>query len=374
MYRKMQASLLVTVSLMIWVSAPVLSVSAADAGLRVPPGFRLQEIAQVPNARSMVMGDNGTLFVSSQFVGKVHAVVDPLGEHPQVYLLDEKMRIPNGIAFADGDLYIAEPGRVLRYPSIEARLSDPGEPEIIVDDLPVAKQHIWKYIAFGPDGKLYVTIGSPCNVCDEPDYGLILRMDSDGTHREIIARGIRNSVGFDWQPGSGELWFTDNNRDLMGDDEPPDELNRITRPGLHFGFPFCHGVNTVEPEAELAALGTCANSESPVLEFPAHVAPLGMAFYQGDMFPDAYQGQIFIAEHGSWNRSQKIGYRVSLVKLDETGQRVVSYEPFIEGWLKDDEASGRPVDVLVAPDGSLLVSDDKEGKIFRVTYVGAVKE
>jgi glucose/arabinose dehydrogenase len=350
------------------------AISATVTELTVPPGFRIQEVAQVPNARSMVMGERGTLFVSSQFIGKVHAVADPLGDKPEVFVLDEKLRIPNGIAFAAGDLYVAEPGRVLRYDSIESRLADPGEPLVVVDDLPAGKQHSWKYMAFGPDGKLYISVGAPCNVCDAPDFGLIMRMNADGTNQEVYARGIRNTVGFDWQPGTDELWFTDNNRDLMGDDVPPGELNRAAGPGLHFGFPFCHGVDTIEPEPELAALGTCAATEPPVRELPAHVAPLGIAFYQGNMFPDDYAGQIFIAEHGSWNRSEKTGYRVSLVRLDETGQRAVSYEPFIEGWLSGDEASGRPVDVLVAPDGSLFVSDDKEGRIYRVSYVGTEKD
>jgi len=250
---------------------------------------------------------------------------------------------------------------------MESNLDDPGEPEVVADDLPTAgKLHSWKYIAFGPDGKLYMSVGSPCNICDEPDYGLILRMNRDGTDREIYARGIRNSVGFDWQPDTGELWFTDNNRDLMGDDKPPGELNRVVHPGLHFGFPFCHGTDTAEPEAELAALGTCADSEPPVLELPAHVAPLGIAFYQGDMFPDAYQGQIFIAEHGSWNRSKKIGYRVSLVQLEDGVP--VSYEPFAEGWLQNESVAGRPVDLLVLGDGSMLVSDDYANKIYRISY------
>jgi len=371
MHKRMQALLLGSLSVL----ASGFAVSADAPELRVPLGFQIQKVADVPNARSLAMGANGTLFVSSQFAGKVHAVTDVLGEQPRVYLLAEKLRLANGIAFADGDLYVAETGRLLRYAAIESHLDDPGEPEILADDLPTGgKLHSWKYIAFGPDDKLYMSVGAPCNICDEPDYGLIIRMNADGTDREIYARGIRNTVGFDWQPEADVLWFTDNNRDMMGDDEPPGELNRAAQAGLHFGFPFCHGVDTVEPEPELAALGQCADSEAPVLELPAHTAPLGMVFYQGEMFPEAYQGQILIAEHGSWNRSQKVGYRVSLVKLDEAGQRAISYEAFIEGWLSDEKASGRPVDVLVAPDGSLLVSDDKEGRIYRVTYVGTEKD
>jgi glucose/arabinose dehydrogenase len=371
--KRIQTVLLSVAFLAVLVSQSVISATVTD--LRLPPGFHIQEVAQVPKARSLALGDNGTLFVSTQFAGNVYAVAGVFSENPQVYLLAEKLRIANGIAFKGGDLYVAETGRLLRYAAIESRLENPGEPEILADDLPTGgKLHSWKYMAFGPDGKLYMSVGAPCNICDEPDYGQLIRMDADGSHREIYARGIRNSVGFDWQPDTDNLWFTDNGRDMMGDDEPPDELNRAVRPGMHFGFPFCYGTDTVEPEPELAALGTCAASEAPVQELPAHAAPLGMAFYQGDMFPDSYNGQIFIAEHGSWNRSEKTGYRVSLVKLDAAGQRAVSYEPFIEGWLSGDEVSGRPVDVLVAPDGSLFVSDDKEGRIYRVTYVGTDKD
>ncbi len=245
---------------------------------------------------------------------------------------------------------------------------------MLADDLPAGKQHSWKYMATGPDQKLYLAVGSPCNVCDEPDYGVILRMETDGSGREVVARGIRNTVGFDWQPATGELWFTDNNRDMMGDDEPPGELNRLAEEGAHFGFPFCHGIDTVEPEAELAKLGTCADSVPPVVELPAHVAALGMAFYDGDMFPAEYRNQIFIAEHGSWNRTEKTGYRVSLVRLDESGRKAVSYEVFAQGWLQGDSVGGRPADVIVAPDGSLLVSDDKGGRIYRISYAGAEKD
>jgi glucose/arabinose dehydrogenase len=342
--------------------------------LRLPVGFSIAEVVAVPNARSLAMGDNDTLFVSSQIIGMVHAVRGVSGPTPEVVVIDAKLRFPNGVAFADGDLYVAEMNRVLRYRDIESKLDDPGEPEVVVDDLPGKARHGWKYIAFGPDGKLYVTVGSPCNVCDEPDYGQIIRMNKNGTEREVYARGIRNSVGLDWQPASGDLWFTDNNRDMMSDDEPAGELNRVSQAGQHFGFPFCHGIDTVEPEAELAALGSCADAQPPVQELGAHVAPLGLAFYDGGQFPAEYQNQIFIAEHGSWNRSDKIGYRVTLVTLDESGSNALSYKPFIEGWLDEGEVLGRPVDVLVAADGSLLVSDDKAGMIYRVSYDVATKD
>jgi glucose/arabinose dehydrogenase len=346
------------------------AVAQAEGHLSLPPGFSIEKLADVPRARSMVWGDDGTLFVSSQRKQNVFAVSDVFSGKPVVRSIGEKLSIPNGVAFRDGDLYVAEPKRLIVYRNIEGRLDEPGEPDVLVEDLPAGKQHSWKYIAFGPDGKLYVPVGAPCNVCDAPGYALILRMNPDGSEREVYAEGIRNTVGFDWHPQTGELWFTDNNRDMMGDDTPPGELNRAAEPGLHFGFPFCHGADVVEPEEELAALGSCGVSQPPARELGPHVAPLGMAFYDGNMFPEAYRNQVFIAEHGSWNRSEKIGYRVTLVRLDESGQRALSYEPFVEGWLKDGEVSGRPVDILVAPDGSLLVSDDFSGAIYRISYSG----
>jgi glucose/arabinose dehydrogenase len=342
----------------------------ADAGLSVPEGFSIERIATVSKARSMVWGDQGTLFVGSQRGSKVSAVTGVLSGEPKISTIGEKLRLPNGVAFHDGDLYVAEITRILVWRDIESRLDAPGEPEILLDDLPGGKQHSWKYIAFGPDGKLYVPIGAPCNVCDEPDYGLMLRMNPDGSDREVYARGIRNTVGFDWHPQTGALWFTDNNRDMLGDDIPPGELNQVVKAGQHFGFPFCHGKSLVEPDEALAALGSCGWSTPPARELGPHVAPLGMAFYTGSQFPAAYQNQIFIAEHGSWNRSEKIGYRVTLVRLDESGRRALSYETFADGWLQDGKVSGRPVDILMAPDGSLLVSDDKQGGIYRISYTG----
>jgi glucose/arabinose dehydrogenase len=354
--------------ILIWIASALLTTAWAESDLSVPPGFAVEKIATVPKARSMAWGDKGTLFVSSQRGRNVHAVTNILNGNPRVVPVGEKLRVPNGIAFQEGDLYVAETNRILVYRDIESRLDAPGEPEVLVDDLPGGKLHGWKYIAFGPDNKLYVSVGAPCNICDAPGSALILRMNPDGSGREVYARGVRNSVGFDWHPVTGSFWFTDNNRDMMGDDLPPGELNQADAAGQHFGFPFCHGTAVVEPESELAALGSCAESVAPARELGAHVAPLGLAFYTGDMFPKAYQNQIFIAEHGSWNRSEKIGYRVSLVRLDESGRKALSYEPFAEGWLQGDKVSGRPVDVIVAPDGSLLVSDDKDGGIYRISY------
>jgi glucose/arabinose dehydrogenase len=346
----------------------------AEATLTVPPGFEIEQIATVPKARSMAWGEQETLFVSTQFAGKLYAVSDVFSGKPLVRLIVEGLHISNGIAFSDGDLYVAEATRIVVYRDIEERLDEPGLGEVIIDNLPAEKLHSWKYISFGPDGKLYVAIGAPCNICAVTDSGIIARMNPDGSDLETYAEGIRNSVGFDWHPVTGTLWFTDNNRDMLGDDTPPGELNKAEEAGLHFGFPFCHGTDVVEPEPELAALGSCAASMAPVQELGPHVAPLGMAFYTGIMFPQAFRNQVFIAEHGSWNRSDKIGYRISLVRLDKTGTRALSYESFAEGWLQEGKVSGRPVDVLVAPDGSLLVSEDKQGAIYRISFVADSSE
>jgi len=298
----------------------------------------------------------------------VYAVTGLNSGSPVVTLLGDKLKMPTGVAFRDGYLYVAERKRLIRYADIENRLDNPPEPEVLLDDLPGKGLHSWKYIAFGPDGKLYMTIGSPCNVCDSPEQGVIVRMNADGSDQEVVARGIRNSVGFDWHPDTGELWFTDNNRDRMGDNLPPGELNRIAVEGSHFGFPFCHGTNIVEPEPEFAALGTCDDSVAPARELGPHVAPLGMVIYDGSMFPPAYRGQVLIAEHGSWDRSEKIGYRVSRVPLSASADRAEAYEVFAQGWLNNGEVYGRPVALLAAPDGSLLLSDDLRGAIYRISY------
>ncbi len=335
--------------------------------LSLPAGFSIEQIAEVKNARAMALGSGDILFVSAMIPGNIYAVTGFLGKNPEVRVLAEKLSMPTGIAYQNGDLYVAETTRVLRYADIEANLDNPGEPEVIADDIPGAKLHGWKYIDFGPDGLLYVTVGAPCNVCNEPGTSLILRMQPDGSGREVYARGIRNSVGFDWHPDTGTLWFTENGRDGMGDEVPKDELNSAPEKGLHFGFPFCHATNVAEPSAELAALGSCAASRAPALELGPHVAPLGIVFYTGDMFPEEYRNQAFIAEHGSWNRSERIGYRVSLARFADP-ETAVSYETFAEGWLQDGEILGRPVAVTVAPDGSLLVSDDRRGVIYRISY------
>ena len=343
--------------------------------LHLPEGFKIDVYAEgVDGARSMAMGDDGTLFVGTRNDKTVYALKDTDGDYraDMIKILDSTLEVPNGIAFRDGALYVAEVGRLLRYPNIEANLESLPEPQIVYDDYPTEFHHGWKYIAFGPDGKLYVPVGAPCNICDstgvDERYGTITRMDPDGSNREIYARGVRNTVGFTWHPETGELWFTDNGRDMMGDDVPPCELNRVVEAGQHFGYPFCHGGTIADPE--FGDQRPCSDFVPPVQALGAHVAPLAVTFYRGSNFPEAYKQYAFIAEHGSWNRSSKVGYRISLVKLE--GNKAVSYETFIDGWLNDatQEAFGRPVDMLVLKDGSMLISDDYGDAIYRVWYEG----
>jgi len=339
------------------------------AGMHLPAGFRIEVFAaDVPNARSMTLGEK-TLFVGSRDAGNVYAVpletddpTTPRAGRPVI--LASGLYLPNGVAFRDGSLYVAEVNRILRFDDIENRLDRP-EFTVVTDQLPSVRHHGWRYIAFGPDGKLYVPIGAPCNVCTQPGYAVITRMDPDGSHREIFAEGVRNTVGFTWEPGTDTMWFTDNGRDWLGDDLPPDELNRAPVAGMHFGFPYCHGGDL--PDPDFAEGRRCDEFTPPARRLGAHVAPLGLKFYTGDAFPAEYRGRIFIAEHGSWNRSVPDGYRITLV--DVTGDRADNYRVFTQGWLQDDgEAWGRPVDLLVLPDGSMLVSDDRAGYIYRIYY------
>jgi glucose/arabinose dehydrogenase len=276
------------------------------------------------------------------------------------------LREPAGVAFRDGALYVSAVSRILRFDDIEKRLANPPAPVVVSDRLPTDRHHGRKFIAFGPDGKLYVPVGVPCNICElDPDrYGNIMRMNPDGSDLEVFASGIRNTVGFDWDPRTRELWFTDNGRDMMGDDVPPDTLNHAPKAGVRFGYPYCHAGKL--PDPEFGRKHACSEFRPPAQDLGPHVAALGMRFYTGTQFPAAYRSQIFIAEHGSWNRSRKIGYRVTLVTLE--GGKAVRYEPFVEGWLQGDRPWGRPADVLVAPDGSLLVSDDYAGAIYRIRY------
>src|SRR5262245_37732312 len=337
--------------------------------IKLPPGFEISIYASnVPNARSLALSPKGVLFVGSVSAGSVYAVVDRNGHHvaDQVFTLARGLNMPNGVAYRDGALYVAEVNRVLRFDDIEARLANPPPPVVVNDRFPRDRSHGWKFIAFGPDGMLYVPVGAACNICDpdENRFALINRMKPDGSGLEVFARGIRNTVGFDWHPESKELWFTDNGRDWLGDNAPPDELNNAPQKGLHFGYPYCHGGDIVDPE--FGGKRSCSDFRPPAQKLGPHVAALGMRFYTGTMFPPEYRNQIFIAEHGSWNRSTPIGYRVTLVRLQNN--RPIAYEVFAEGWLQGSSNWGRPVDVLVAPDGALLVSDDHAGAIYRIAY------
>ncbi len=341
--------------------------------ISLPPGFRIgYYAANVPNARSMALSPNGTLFVGTLARGSLYAIRDTNQDYvaDEVITLAQGMNVPNGVAFRDGALYVAEINRVLRYDNIEESLPQLPEPVVINDGYPSDAAHGWKFIRFGPDGRLYVPVGAPCNVCaiEGRPYGLITSLAPDGADYQVYAEGVRNSVGFDWHPETGEMWFTDNGRDGMGDDVPPDELNHAPQAGLHFGFPYCHG-GTI-PDPEFGSQRACDEFTPPAQTLGPHVAALGMRFYTGSLFPAEYHNQVFIAEHGSWNRTEPIGYRVTLVRLE--GDEAVSYEPFAEGWLRDDgEVWGRPVDVQLMPDGSLLVSDDTAGAIYRIWYEAA---
>ena len=336
--------------------------------LKLPPGFHIQVLSDdVPSAREMALSPNGVLYAGS-LDGHVYALelrdLHVVARH----VIASGLELPAGVAWRDGALYVSAVSKILRFDAIDTHLNDPPTPAVITDKLPTDRHHGWKFIAFGPDGKLYVPQGAPCNIClpDRDRYAMIGRMDPDGSHEETVERGIRNTVGFAWHPVTHELWFTDNGRDMMGDDVPDDKLNRAPRAGMDFGYPYCHGGDTSDPE--YGKDHPCSAFTPPVLKLGAHVASLGMRFYTGSMFPAAYRNNIFIAEHGSWNRSKKVGYRVMRVVTNPDGSGI-HQEVFVEGWLMPDESVwGRPDDVLPMPDGSLLISDDYAGAIYRVTY------
>lgn len=346
----------------------IMTKSAKDIPLekvKLPPGFQISVWAEgLSNARSLTIGDKGTVFVGTRLVGNVYAVVDR-GNSREVKLVAKGLHRPNGVAFKDGALYVAELSRVLRFDDIEARLDNPPSPIVVFDNLPKDEPHGWKFMALGPDGKLYFNIGAPCNICEPPPtHAHIVRVNTDGTGYEVFASGVRNSVGMDWHPVTKELYFTDNGRDWLGDDVPGDELNHAPRPGLHFGFPYCHQGDVLDPEFGRGR--SCNAYAPPLLNAGLHVAALGMRFYNGNMFPPEYQNRIVIALHGSWNRTQKTGFNVMQVTL--TPGQSPKYEVFAEGWLQGEEFWGRPVDVQVMRDGSLLVSDDWNGALYRIAY------
>ena len=350
---------------------PVESTVTGSAGfISLPPGFSADVYADnVPGVRSLARGEQGTIFAGTRGTNRVYALkdTDSDGIADQQWTIAEGLFMPNGVAFRNGSLYVAEVDRILRYDDIENRLDNPPEPVTVFSGLPSDTAHGWKFIRFGPDGMLYIPVGMPCNICEPSDeiYGTITRINPDGSGFEIYASGIRNTVGFDWDPETGDLWFTENGRDWLGDDLPPDELNHAPDPGMNFGFPYYYGDNIENPEYE--------GEDNPpgcipaALDLPAHVAPLGMRFYSGPMFPGEYNNTIFIAEHGSWNRKTPIGYQVVTVRPGDENPEAV---PFATGFLNSSGGLlGRPVDIEVLPDGSILVSDDHSGRIYRITYV-----
>lgn len=337
--------------------------------LHVPAGFKVEVYAEVPGARQMALGTNGNVYVGTRG-NKVYAVVDKNKDRKadQVITILDDLNVGNGVAMHQGNLYVAEQNRITRYgaPDFDLTLPFKQMREVIYDKLPNKFHHGWRYITFGPDNKLYVTVGAPCNVCSPQDIeATIIRMDADGKNAEVFAKGVRNSVGLDFQPSTNVLYFTDNGVDLMGDDVPSDELNAAPKAGLHFGFPFVSGKDARPPEFANKKLPQ--EVTPPELEFQAHGANLGLKFYKGKQFPAAYQGSAIIAQHGSWNRSKPVGYQLTRVTFDEQN-KVKGQEVFIDGWLNNGEIWGRPTDVLELPDGSVLVSDDYAGVIYRVSY------
>jgi len=335
--------------------------------IKLPAGFEISVFAEsVPGARSLALGKNNVLFVGTH-ADRVYAVRYRDAKATQVLTIASGLNMPNGVALRDGALYVAEVNRILRFDDIEAQLEGRPKPAVVTDRFPRETHHGLKFIRFGPDGWLYVPVGAPCNICEpDPRHGMISRIHTDGSGYEVFSRGVRNSVGFDWDPRTRELWFTDNGRDMLGDELPSDELNHAPKPEMHFGYPYCHQGDTADPE--LVRKRSCSEFSPPAVKLGAHVAVLGMRFYTGASFPAEYRNNIFIAEHGSWNRSKKIGYRVARVVVE--GGRVSKHEVFAEGWLQGESGWGRPVDIEVMPDGSLLVSDDHAGVIYRIAYRG----
>lgn len=347
---------------------PAFGRAAPLSALKVPDGFQIEVFSDaVPGARSLAVDETGTVFVGSLNEGRVYAVRTRDGKATEVRTILQGLNHPNGVAVLNHSLYIAEVSRILRIPLPLQKEKGSLHPEVFYDGLPSDPHHGWRYLRVTPDGGLLTAIGQPCNICnlDDPRYGTLLKISSDGHKTETLARGFRNSVGFDFEPGTQILWASDNGRDWLGDNSPPDELNRIDRSGLHFGFPYCFGTDLRDPQ--YGHLMTCDQLTPPAFEFQAHVAPLGIRFYTGRQFSERYQHQLLVAQHGSWNRSQPVGYRVSSLRIQDG--KALDETPLVWGFLQPDgKVLGRPVDLLILEDGSLLISDDHAGAIYRVTY------
>lgn len=341
--------------------------------LHAPKGFKITVFADnVPNARTMALGDKGIIYVGSRQAGNVYALQDSNqdGISDKRYLIAQNLKMPNGVAYKNGSLYVAEVSRISRFDNITTQLDTPPKATIIYDKLPKDEAHGWKVLKFGPDGKLYTAVGAPCNICEPTQdiYGSLIRLNPDGSELEILAQGIRNSVGFDWQPDTKQLFFTDNGRDELGDDVPPDELNAWSSKGQHFGFPYCHAGDIIDRDIH-SPNKRCEQFVAPAWKFKAHIVPLGIHFYTGTQFPASYKNQAFVAQHGSWNRTKPQGY--SVVSLTFKAGKPMAETVFIDGWLTaKDEVLGRPTDILQLPDGSLLISDDTLGVIYKVQYQG----
>lgn len=338
--------------------------------LQLPVGFTISIYAEnVPNARTLAISESGIVYVGTRQQGDVYALedFDKDGFAEKRYILASDLNMPNGVAYKDGSLYVAEVNRIIRFDHIDPPLNTAPEAVAIYTQLPSDQHHGWKYLRFGKDNRLYTTVGAPCNIClsEKEIYASLIRLNRDGSGFEIIARGVRNSVGFDWQPETNQLFFTENGADYLGDDLPPDELNKWTQKGQHFGYPFCHAGNILD--LELAGEKQCQQFIAPEWKFKAHIAPLGMKFYTGQQFPPSFQNQLLVAQHGSWNRSKPQGYQIALVQFKQG--KAVSEQVFISGWLtEDDKVLGRPTDILQMPDGSILIADDTLGVIYHVEY------
>lgn len=334
--------------------------------LQLEPGYQIQLAAKVKNARQMALAEDGTLFVGSRREGKVYRLRDlnQDGYYEQRHVVGLNLDMPTGIAYHQGKLYIAALNQILRLDNPLTKQTGPLR--VLTNTLPTARHHGWKYLKVGPDQQLYFNVGAPCNVCleEDPRFATLMRMPLSGGSPEIIAQGVRNSVGFDWHPNDSALWFTDNGRDWLGDDQPDDEVNRLARIGQHFGFPFVHGQAAADPDYA-DRKPPQLDTEAPILGLQAHTAPLGMTFSQDKRWAKANTTSLFIAQHGSWNRSEKVGYQILKVRLQ--GNEVIDAKPFIRGWLNHGSSWGRPVDVLFSTDGSLLISDDYAHAVYRVT-------
>jgi len=357
------------------VFAPVTSVGIANAALpleliKLPSGFAIDIYASdVPNARQMALSPNGTLYIGTRYEGKVYAIpaVGQNGSDGRAITIVSGLNQPAGVEFRNGSLYVSAVEGVLRYDDIDRRLNDVPVPVTIIWNFTATPEHAWKHIRFGPDGLLYIPVGAPMDNVDAPEpwFASILRMKPDGSDVEIFARGIRNTLGLDWDPLTGELWFTENGHNSLNDTAPTDEINRAPRAGLHFGYPYVHGANLID--SKYGPAHNLSDYTPPELELAPHMAPLGLRFYTGTMFPPEYRDQIFVSEHGSLPEFAPVGYRIEMVTLNES-RMVTGHRVFAEGWLQDGKAWGRPVDLLIMPDGSLLVSDDRAGVIYRISY------